>query len=93
MNKTAFVEVSADQEWKNVNCFLAFDGFKKMDFNVVKARDIVDIEEWFKDNGEEPSENCLAVGSVKFVKEAMEYFDVSVPDPLDYPDCLDFWYD
>lgn len=78
-----FVQVHGDNEFRNLNCFQAFDGFEKLGYEVNKARDVFDVECSLENN-----EPFIVVGTVKFAKRAMQYQDIPIPDPIDYPDCL-----
>jgi hypothetical protein len=88
MTNIAVVEVRRDQEWRNVNCFSAFDGFTKLDYEVKKADGPLGLEYFASEYN-----SFIPVGTVRYVKTAMREQDIEPPEPINYPDQLGHWID
>ncbi|MGB1217847.1 MAG: ATP-grasp domain-containing protein, partial [Saprospiraceae bacterium] len=74
-----YLEKLVQGHYANVSFYAALEAYHRMGFDVEEVTDFDGLEI------EEPN---IFLGSIQFVEQALEYLNIEMPQPLDYPEEL-----
>lgn len=73
----AFIQTDKNNEFYNVNAYLAFVGFTALGFEIIKYIDSEDVESFDKED--------VFVGGVGMIRKRLKNLNIEKPDEIEYP--------